>query len=159
MRRHLLILTLALGLTAACDATPPADSSAANAPRPADPKAIPAPPDVAAIPADATTLPSGLAFKILKAGTGKVHPTPNSTVVADYTGWMTNGEMFDSSVVKGTPLIWPLYKLIPGWVEGMQLMVAGEKRRLWVPEKLAYGGAPGAPSGMLVFDVELLDVK
>lgn len=120
---------------------------------------IPAPPDVGAVPADAIRSPTGLASKVIKAGTGSLHPSASSQVVAHYTGWTTNGEMFDSSVVRGEPLNYPLQRLIPGWIEGMQLMVVGEKRRFWVPANLAYDGAPGAPQGMLVFDVELLDFR
>jgi peptidylprolyl isomerase len=120
---------------------------------------LPAPPDVAAVPADAVKTASGLAYKILKPGAGTSHPTPELIVVAHYTGWTSDGRMFDSSVVKGEPLIYPLKKLIPGWVEGVQLMVPGEKRRLWIPGRLAYDGQPRMPQGMLVFDVELLDVR
>jgi peptidylprolyl isomerase len=67
--------------------------------------------------------------------------------------------MFDSSVARGKPLVYPLGKLIPGWIEGMQMMTVGEKRRLWVPGNLAYDGVPRRPHGTLVFDVELLDVR
>jgi FKBP-type peptidyl-prolyl cis-trans isomerase len=132
--------------------------------RPAAPAAaatIPAPPDVAAPPADAQRTASGLAYKILQPGTGTRHPRPASVVVAHYTGWKTNGEMFDSSVLRREPLEYPLHKLIPGWVEGMQMMVAGEKRRFWIPGHLAYDNLPDptAPKGMLVFDIELLEVR
>jgi peptidylprolyl isomerase len=157
MRRTVLLLALVAGLAAACDSEAP-PSAPPQAPA-VGPQPIPAPPDVGAIPADATRTASGLAFKILKPGAGTIHPTPNSIPVVHYTGWKTNGEMFDSSVVKGQPLEYPLFKLIPGWIEGMQLMVIGEKRRFWIPEKLAYGGQPGSPEGMLVFDIELLDIK
>ncbi len=116
----------------------------------------PAPLDVAAVPKDATKTASGLASKILKAGTGKAHPTANSTVTVHYTGWTTDGKMFDSSVSRGQPISFGLNQVIPGWTEGLQLMVVGEKRRLWIPEGLAYKGRPGAPAGTLVFDVELL---
>ena len=69
--------------------------------------------------------------------------------------------MFDSSVLRGQPITFPLNGVIPGWTEGVQLMVVGEKRRLWIPAALAYGEhprMPGAPAGDLVFDVELLDI-
>ena len=133
--------------------TPPANTS------PPIPAPIPAPPDVAAVPADATVTASGLAWKVLKPGTGTLKPTASSRVLAHYTGWTTNGEMFDSSVTRNEPLDYPLRQLIPGWIEGMQLMVVGEKRRFWIPAKLAYEGMAGAPQGMLVFDIELLDFK
>jgi peptidylprolyl isomerase len=126
------------------------------------PKPIPAPPDVKEPPADAQKLPSGLASKQLQKGTGKVKPGQNDTVEVHYTGWMTNGEMFDSSVVRGQPAEFKLGDVIPGWREAVQLMVEGEKRRAWIPANLAYGDKPrrpGGPSGMLVFDLELLKVR
>jgi FKBP-type peptidyl-prolyl cis-trans isomerase len=121
---------------------------------------IPAPPDVAAPPADATKTNSGLASKVLTAGTGKGHPGASDTVKVHYTGWTKDGAMFDSSVTRGEPISFPLNGVIPGWTEGLQLMVSGEKRRLWIPAALAYGDHPrqGAPAGDLVFDVELLEV-
>jgi len=117
---------------------------------------IPAPANVAAPPADATTTSTGLASKVLKPGTGKSHPTAKSRVRVHYSGWTTDGKMFDSSVARNQPISFGLNQVIPGWTEGVQLMVEGETRRLWIPEKLAYAGAPGAPKGMLVFDVELI---
>ena len=120
---------------------------------------IPAPPDVAAAPADAEQTPSGLATKVLQAGTGTEHPGPQDLVQVHYTGWTTDGSMFDSSVVRGEPVGLPLDRVIPGWTEGLQLMVAGETRRLWIPEELAYAGKPGRPAGMLVFDVELIKIQ
>lgn len=120
---------------------------------------IPAPPDVAAPPADAETTASGLASRVLEAGTGTQHPGPRSRVLVHYSGWTTDGQMFDSSVSRGEPIAFGLYQVIPGWTEGVQLMVEGERRRLWIPEALAYGGRPGAPAGMLVFDVELIRIE
>jgi FKBP-type peptidyl-prolyl isomerase-like protein len=122
------------------------------------PKAISAPPDVAAPPADAQVTPSGLASKVLQKGTGTEHPALTDSVKVHYTGWTTDGKMFDSSVTRGKPLSFSLNQVIPGWSEGVQLMVKGEKRRLWIPAKLAYDGVPDRPQGTLVFDVELLDV-
>jgi peptidylprolyl isomerase len=116
------------------------------------------PPDVAAAPADAQVSKSGLASKVLQPGTGTVHPTSRSTVQVHYSGWTTDGKMFDSSVVRGTPTTFPLDRVIAGWTEGLQLMVEGEKRRFWIPAKLAYDGQAGMPQGMLVFDVELLTI-
>jgi peptidylprolyl isomerase len=117
---------------------------------------LPPPPDVAAPPEDADVTASGLATKVLQQGTGSEHPGPTDIVKAHYTGWTTDGKMFDSSVVRGEPSGFPLDRVIAGWTEGLQLMVVGEKRRLWIPEELAYQGRPGRPAGMLVFDVELL---
>ncbi|HWN40986.1 MAG TPA: FKBP-type peptidyl-prolyl cis-trans isomerase [Thermoanaerobaculia bacterium] len=119
---------------------------------------IPAPPDVAAPPADTQTTASGLASKVIAPGTGDVHPGPEDKVRVHYTGWTTDGKMFDSSVARDKPIVFGLNQVIPGWTEGVQLMVEGEKRRLWIPAKLAYEGKPGRPQGMLVFDVELLDI-
>lgn len=117
------------------------------------------PADVAAAPADAKTTESGLAYKVLRAGAGTVHPKRSSTVVVHYTGWTTDGKMFDSSVLRGQTAEFGLDGVIKGWTEGLQLMVEGEKTRFWIPGKLAYGNAPGKPQGMLVFDVELIDVQ
>jgi peptidylprolyl isomerase len=113
---------------------------------------------VAAPPADAQTTASGLASKVLTPGTGDEHPKADDAVKVHYTGWTTDGRMFDSSVARNRPIVLPLNKVIQGWSEGLQLMVVGEKRRLWIPAKLAYGNQPGKPQGMLVFDVELLDI-
>ncbi len=118
----------------------------------------PVPPDVAAPPADAEVTASGLASKKLAAGTGTRHPTRAGIVKVHYTGWTTDGKMFDSSIAKGVPAVFKLAQVIPGWTEGLQLMVEGEKRRFWIPKKLAYRGQPGMPEGMLVFDVELVEI-
>jgi FKBP-type peptidyl-prolyl cis-trans isomerase len=117
-----------------------------------------APADVKAAPADATKTPSGLAYRVLKPGTGTKHPTAASTVTVHYTGWTTDGKMFDSSVTRGMPVSFGLGDVIKGWTEGVQLMVQGEKARFWIPQELAYQGKQ-APYGMLVFDIELLDMK
>jgi peptidylprolyl isomerase len=119
---------------------------------------IPAPPDVAAPPADAQATASGLASKVLSSGTGTEHPIPSDMVKVHYTGWTTDGKMFDSSVARGRPTVLPLHRVIAGWTEGVQLMVAGEKRRFWIPARLAYEGKPDRPQGTLVFDVELLEI-
>jgi len=119
---------------------------------------IPAPDDVAAAPADAETTASGLASKVLETGSGSTHPTATSNVTVHYTGWTTDGRMFDSSVTRGQPSTFPLNGVIRGWTEGVQLMVVGEKRRFWIPEELAYGGRRD-PRGMLVFDVELIAIQ
>lgn len=128
---------------------------------PKQPEPIAAPDDVAAAPDDAQITGSGLASKILEAGSGSSHPKATDEVLVHYTGWTTAGEMFDSSVARGEPISFPLNGVIPGWTEGVQLMVEGEKRRFWIPGKLAYGDTPsqpGAPAGMLVFDVELIKI-
>jgi len=123
---------------------------------------IAAPPDVAAPPADAIRTTSGLASKVLRLGAGSQHPTPRSRVVVHYTGWTTDGEMFDSSIASGRPMETRLDGMIEGWIEGLQLMVAGEKRRFWIPGHLAYDHLPpeeGYPRGMLVFDIDLIAIR
>src|SRR4051812_24657865 len=125
----------------------------------AETQPIPAPPDVAAAPADAETTASGLASKVIAAGGGQAHPARTDKVTVHYTGWTTDGKMFDSSRASGKPATFPLDKVIAGWTEGVQLMVAGEKRRFWIPEKLAYAGKEGRPQGTLVFDVELISFE
>jgi peptidylprolyl isomerase len=119
---------------------------------------IPAPLDVAAPPADAVKTASGLATKVLKPGTGRDRPAATDTVTIHYTGWTTDGKMFDSSVAKGKPAVFPVNKVIPGFSEALQLMVPGEKRRVWIPEALAYKGRADKPKGMLVFDIELINI-
>jgi peptidylprolyl isomerase len=127
--------------------------------RPEPPPPPKTPEDVAAPPADAEVTASGLAMKILTPGVGQSHPQKSSTVTVHYSGWTTDGNLFDSSLLRGQPATFPLNRVIPGWTEGVQLMVVGEKRRFWIPENLAYKGAAGAPKGMLVFDVELIDFE
>jgi peptidylprolyl isomerase len=119
---------------------------------------LPAPADVKAPPADAKKTPSGLAYKVVKAGTGTKHPKASDSVTVHYSGWTTDGKMFDSSVTRNMPATFPLNRVIAGWTEGVQLMVEGEKTRFWIPEKLAYKGER-PPLGMLVFDVELLKIE
>jgi FKBP-type peptidyl-prolyl cis-trans isomerase len=151
-------LTSAAAPEAAKSAEPPPPP---EPPAPAQPNAIPAPADVAAAPADAKTTATGLKVKVLKAGTGKDRPKDGDRVSVHYSGWTKDGKMFDSSVARGTPTTFGVNEVIPGWTEALKLMVIGEKSRLWIPGKLAYGDRPqmgGAPSGDLTFDVELLDI-
>jgi len=115
------------------------------------------PPDVAAPPDDAIKTKSGLAYKVLRAGTGDVHPKRRTKVRVHYTGWTTDGRMFDSSILTGEPAEFTLDAVIAGWTEGLQLMVAGEKTRFWIPSRLAYGNDRTKPQGMLVFELELLE--
>ena len=125
------------------------------------PAPIPAPADVKAPPADALRTPSGLASKVVIVGLGSVKPTPTSTITVHYTGWTTDGKMFESSYQSGKPVTFEVRQVIPGWQEAVQLMVAGEKRRFWIPGHLAYDNStnPNDPKGMLVFEIELLDVR
>ena len=107
--------------------------------------------------------PTGLYYEIVQAGTG-AKPTPQNTVKVHYTGKLVDGTVFDSSVQRGEPVEFPLGGVIPGWTEGLQLIGAGGKIKLYIPSKLGYGanGAPGGsipPNATLIFDVELLEVK
>jgi peptidylprolyl isomerase len=124
------------------------------------PPTVPA--DVAAPPKGAKKTASGIAYRVLEHGTGKEHPTADSTVEVHYTGWTTDGKMFDSSVTRGKAATFPLRNVIAGWTEGVQLMVVGDRMRFWIPSDLAYGDhptRPGAPAGKLVFDIQLLAIK
>ncbi|MEM1024277.1 MAG: FKBP-type peptidyl-prolyl cis-trans isomerase [Myxococcota bacterium] len=162
-------LAVALGL-AACSS--PAPESAEKAPKSTKTEAEPtpkkeapaadpmaAPSDVAAPPADAKKTESGLAYKVLESAGSDDRPTANDSVKVHYTGWTTDGKMFDSSRQRGRPATFPLKQVIAGWTEGLQLMALGDAYRFWIPKELAYNDAPGKPAGTLVFDVELLDIN
>jgi peptidylprolyl isomerase len=117
------------------------------------------PPDVSVPPRDAERTITGLAYRILRPGTGTDHPRFGDTVEVHYAGWTTDGEMFDSSFDHGRPGRFVLDSSKPnGWNEALTMMVVGEKRRVWIPEELAYAGAEDRPAGMLVFDLELLSL-
>jgi FKBP-type peptidyl-prolyl cis-trans isomerase FklB len=106
-------------------------------------------------------LPSGLQYKILKAGTGP-KPTATDSVVCNYQGTFINGKEFDSSYKRGQPATFPVTGVIKGWTEALQLMPVGSKWQLFIPSDLAYGdaGRPGIePSSTLVFEVELLSIE
>lgn len=153
---HSLLLLAACGTQSPEPATP--EKSSPETAVKEEAMSLKAPADVAAPPDDATVTASGLAYKVLKAGTGNRNPSATTEVEVHYTGWQTDGKMFDSSVKRGKTINFPLNRVIPGWTEGVQLMVEGERSRFWIPEKLAYKGRPGAPSGMLVFDIELVSI-
>jgi len=106
-------------------------------------------------------LPDGLRYEILKPGEG-APPKPTDTVKVNYTGTLINGSVFDSSVQRGQPAEFELDKVIAGWTEGLQKTSKGGKIKLYVPPQLGYGddGRPGIPPGsVLIFEVELVDVK
>jgi peptidylprolyl isomerase len=111
-----------------------------------------------------TTTATGLEYEDLKVGTGP-SPRQGQTVVVHYTGWLTNGTKFDSSLDHGQPFEFPLGmgKVIKGWDEGVATMKVGGKRKLTVPPHLGYGagGFPPVipPNSTLIFDVELLGLK
>jgi peptidylprolyl isomerase len=76
----------------------------------------------------------------------------------NYTGWTTDGRMFDSSALTGSPAQFSLTGVIAGWTDAIPLMVVGERTRFWIPEELAYKGVASKPAGMLVFDIELVEI-
>jgi peptidylprolyl isomerase len=133
-------------------------SSCTGAPPSTGVEQVPPPPDVAGPPADAKRTASNIAYKVIQPGNGTRHPRPNSRVTVHYTGWTTDGKTFDSSVTRGEPSTLGLDEVIPGWTEGVQMMVEGEKRRFWIPGRLAYEGSPGRPQGTLVFEIELIRI-
>lgn len=107
-------------------------------------------------------LPSGLQYKIEKAGTGP-KPTANDSVVCNYRGTLLDGKEFDSSYKRGQPATFPVTGVIKGWTEALQLMPVGSKWQLFIPSDLAYGdrgaGADIAPGATLVFEVELMSIE
>ena len=122
------------------------------------PSAVAVPVDVETPPSGATRTRSGLAYQILQRGPGTDHPLPHGFATFHYSGWASDGDLFDSSALRGEPVTFRVDTVLPGLSEGLQLMVPGEKARFWIPERLAYQGlAP--PHGPLVFDVELVSVK
>jgi peptidylprolyl isomerase len=127
----------------------------------ASPKPWPVPTDVKAAPKTAKKTESGLQYRLITKGKGKTHPSATDRVVVHYAGWTPDGKQFDSSVTRGEPASFALNGVIKGWTEGVQLMVEGDHMRFWIPADLAYGDKPtrpGAPSGPLVFDVELISI-
>ncbi len=105
---------------------------------------------------------SGLQYEILEKGEGTVHPTAKSNVQVHYHGTLLDGTVFDSSVDRGEPISFGLHQVIPGWTEGVQLMVEGDKFRFFIPSKLAYGNRSAGkitPGSLLIFDVELLKIN
>src|SRR5262249_42118223 len=108
------------------------------------------------------TLPDGLQYKILKAGTGP-KPTTTDTVVCNYRGTLVNGTEFDSSYKRGQPVTFPVSGVIKGWTEALQLMPVGSKWQLFIPSNLAYGERAMSPelgpNSTLIFDVELVSIQ
>ncbi len=168
--QHLTGLGLALavvaGLTTSACSQAVEPSTAAN---PSNSAAAPAGQTSADAGAQTTlagvTTPSGLKYDDIKVGSGAT-PQSGQTVVVHYTGWLTNGQKFDSSVDRGEPFEFVLGagNVIKGWDEGVATMKVGGKRKLTIPPHLGYGagGAGGGkipPNATLVFDVELLGIK
>lgn len=113
--------------------------------------------------AEVTLTESGLQYEVLVQGEGGQKPKETDLVEVHYHGTLVNGEVFDSSVERGEPIVFPLNRVISGWVEGLQLMSVGDKYRFVIPPHLAYGerGAAGGqipPHATLIFEVELLNI-
>jgi FKBP-type peptidyl-prolyl cis-trans isomerase FklB len=108
------------------------------------------------------TTASGLQYKVIKSGTGAT-PKLTDTVKVNYHGTLIDGTVFDSSVERGEPVTFPLQGVIPGWTEALQLMKVGDKWKLFIPSKLAYGERSAGPkigaNSALIFDVELLSIE
>ena len=108
------------------------------------------------------TLPSGLQYKVLKAGAGK-KPTATDTVTVHYRGTLIDGKEFDSSYRREKPATFPVNGVIPGWTEALQLMEEGAKWELFIPSNLAYGersaGGDIGPNATLIFEVELISIE
>ncbi|MEE2769587.1 MAG: FKBP-type peptidyl-prolyl cis-trans isomerase [Pseudomonadota bacterium] len=109
------------------------------------------------------TTPSGIVYRLIEKGEGKVSPNANQTVTVHYEGKLINGEVFDSSYQRGTPAKFGLNQVIPGWTEGLQLMHEGDTMELVIPPELAYGpqGINGVIPGnsTLVFKVNLIEIQ
>lgn len=155
---HITLLAAALPLLSACEqqqeqTVTPTSANASNT--------VPAPENVAAPPANASVTASGLSYIVLKDEPGDEHAEISDQVTVHYTGWTTDGKMFDSSITRGKPATFPLGRVITGWQEAVPLMTPGDKYRFWIPGNLAYDNStrPDAPKGMLVFDIELLVIQ
>ncbi|EQM67473.1 peptidyl-prolyl cis-trans isomerase [Aquipseudomonas alcaligenes OT 69] len=109
-----------------------------------------------------TTTASGLQYEIVQAAKG-AQPKATDVVTVHYEGKLTDGTVFDSSIQRGSPIDLPVNGVIPGWVEGLQLMHVGEKVKLYIPSELAYGEQSPSPAipanSVLVFDLELIGIK
>jgi FKBP-type peptidyl-prolyl cis-trans isomerase FklB len=108
------------------------------------------------------TLPSGLQYRVITAGTGKI-PKATDTVTTHYRGTLIDGTEFDSSYKRGEPASFPVNGVIKGWTEALQLMKVGSKWQLFIPSNLAYGpqgaGQVIGPNATLIFEIELLAIK
>ncbi len=160
MKSSLFTVALAV-LLGACDGgnapLPPSGLVSTTKPPLVNPAKLPGAPPVG----DLFTTQSGLQYYELKVGDGAKAKGKGSKVIVRYTGWLTDGDAFDSSHSE-TPLTWRIDQFIPGFAEGVGPMRSGGKRKLIVPARLGYGGlgTKGIPGGAtLVFDIELVGIK
>jgi FKBP-type peptidyl-prolyl cis-trans isomerase len=121
-------------------------------------KAPPIPVDLKSPPASATKLESGVCYRRIKKGGGSEHPSSKTQMLLDFSGWTLNGDLIESTVMAGHPASFELISALRGWREVLQLMVVGDKVRIWIPAALAFGDKPrrGQPKGDLVYELELL---
>jgi peptidylprolyl isomerase len=125
------------------------------------PSSMPAKPTIPADVGETKTTASGLKYNVLKAGApdGK-SPGKTDKVKVHYSGWLTDGTLFDSSVVRGEPIEFPLNRVIQGWTEGVQLMTPGSRYKFTIPAELGYGARGQPPvipgNATLIFEVELI---
>lgn len=110
-------------------------------------------------PDNAQSTGSGLRFVVFKRGENMAHPVSTTNVTVHYQGYTSDSKIFDSSIQRGEPTSFALNQVIPGWREGVKLMTVGDQFRFWIPEKDAYRGAAGKPAGLLIFDVELIEME
>ncbi|MAJ82276.1 MAG: hypothetical protein CMF41_05100 [Legionellales bacterium] len=112
---------------------------------------------------DVVKTKSGLLYKVLKKGSGSVNPTESQVVTVHYEGKLTDGTVFDSSFTRGVPAKFGVSQVIPGWVEGLQLMSEGDEYEFVIPSNLAYGqnGIPNVipPNSILIFKVNLIEIQ
>lgn len=120
---------------------------------------VPSPEEFKTPPADAERLPSGLVTKLIIPGTGDEFPDGNDLVAVHFIGWTPEGREFRNTYSVDKHGVFNLGEVFPGWSEGIQKMVVGEKRRLWIPRHLGPQNPRGGPPGASVFDVELLGIK
>lgn len=119
----------------------------------------PVPKDVAKPPKSAKKTKLGTYYKFLKRGKSKQHPGPQGRVMLHYTGWTTDGRMFDSTTTYNSSPVFTLDSVIAGWTDVLQLMAPGDTVRTWIPEALAYKDRYGGPKGMLVYEIELVEIE
>jgi FKBP-type peptidyl-prolyl cis-trans isomerase/outer membrane protein assembly factor BamB len=125
-------------------------------------KAPPTPPDLKQAPQTATRTPSGLAYQVLKTGTGERHPAASDKVMVHFSCWRGDGRLFESTIAGKHPARIDLATAMPGLREALSHMVVGDRTRFWVPASLAYGQEPVEgfyPAGDLVYEIELLSVE